>query len=167
MVLTHGVPTAFRDNSNIYHQPPLGKLPSLSGHAIAYRWRSLLRVVRVTGCCLFRCPAPMDHFLCASHFQHPLQKWSIVDMCDRPTEFPAHKHLRCMKVGQNTSACCRREKSLLNTTQACSGRRSKSCGAHQPRRRGHLRTENDPLTRQQQINVSVQYKEGFSPILYC
>ena len=50
------------------HIPPTatGSVPSLSGHAIAYRWRSLPRVLRhgasspqgssSNGCCLFRYP---------------------------------------------------------------------------------------------------------------
>ena len=64
VVLTHGIPRAFRDGVHIHHQRPTGQSPSLSGHAIAYRWRALPRVRRQrargpqdsssNGCCLFR-----------------------------------------------------------------------------------------------------------------
>ena len=51
MVLTCGIPPEFRGGVHLFiiykiairH---IGSVPSLSGHAIAYRWRSLLRVRR-------------------------------------------------------------------------------------------------------------------------
>ena len=45
LVLSDGIPPEFR---GIYIEPPnaIGSVPSLSGHAIAYRWRSLPRVRR-------------------------------------------------------------------------------------------------------------------------
>ena len=65
-----------------YIIPPydIGSVPSLSGHVIAYRWRSLPRVRRhrtsspqgssSNGCCL--CRLPLDQLLCASTlFPHP------------------------------------------------------------------------------------------------
>ena len=44
----YGIPPDFRVNVHIYLKPPydIGSVPSLSGHAIAYRWRSLPRVRR-------------------------------------------------------------------------------------------------------------------------
>ena len=46
LVLTYGIPPGFR--GGIHMKPPyaIGSVPSLSGHAIAYRWRSLPRVRR-------------------------------------------------------------------------------------------------------------------------
>ena len=43
LVLTHGIPPDFRAASIYLFKPPyaIGSVPSLSGHAIAYRWRSL------------------------------------------------------------------------------------------------------------------------------
>ena len=61
----------------IYFKPPsaIGPVPSLSGHAIAYRWRSLPRVagtgplnpkVVPNECCLGRSPT-MDQLICECH----------------------------------------------------------------------------------------------------
>ena len=64
-------------------KPPyvIGPVPSLSGHAIAYRWRSLPRVRRhratspqgnsSNGCYLFI--TTMKQLMCACLFPHPLQ----------------------------------------------------------------------------------------------
>ena len=44
LVLTYGIPPEFRGGVHIFIlKPPydIGSVPSLSGHAIAYRWRSL------------------------------------------------------------------------------------------------------------------------------
>ena len=45
-MLTYGIPPEFR--GGVHMKPPyaIGSVPSLSGHAIAYRWRSLPRVRR-------------------------------------------------------------------------------------------------------------------------
>ena len=45
-VLTYGIPPEFR--GGVHMKPPyaIGSVPSLSGHAIAYRWRSTPRVRR-------------------------------------------------------------------------------------------------------------------------
>ena len=47
LVLTYGIPLEFRGGVH-FMKPPyaIGSVPSLSGHAIAYRWRSLPRVRR-------------------------------------------------------------------------------------------------------------------------
>ena len=48
-VLTYGIPPGFRGGVHfIYFKPQyaIGSVPSLSGHVIAYRWRSLPRVRR-------------------------------------------------------------------------------------------------------------------------
>ena len=46
LVLTYGITPEFR--GGVHMKPPyaIGSVPSLSGHAIAYRWRSLPRVRR-------------------------------------------------------------------------------------------------------------------------
>ena len=46
LVLTYGIAPEFR--GGVHMKPPyaIGSVPSLSGHAIAYRWRSLPRVRR-------------------------------------------------------------------------------------------------------------------------
>ena len=65
LVLTHGIPPAFRGGAHLFiPSTAIGSLPGSSGHAIAYRWRSLPRVRRhrtsssqessSNGCCLFR-----------------------------------------------------------------------------------------------------------------
>ena len=36
LVLTHGIPTAFRDGVHVYRQPPSRESKNLSGHAIVY-----------------------------------------------------------------------------------------------------------------------------------
>ena len=45
-MLTYGIPPEFR--GGVHMKPPyaIGSFPSLSGHAVAYRWRSLPRVPR-------------------------------------------------------------------------------------------------------------------------
>ena len=45
-MLTYGIPPEFR--GGVHMKPPyaIGSVPSLSGHAVAYRWRSLPRVRR-------------------------------------------------------------------------------------------------------------------------
>ena len=80
MVLTHGIPPEFRGGIRLFKPPyAIGSVPSLSGHAIACRWRSLPRVRRhrasspqgswSNGCCLCRSPWTNS---CASRFPHPL-----------------------------------------------------------------------------------------------
>ena len=58
LVLTRGIPPDFRASVRLFiSSTAIGSVPNLSGHAIAYRWRSLLRVRRHrarNGCCLFR-----------------------------------------------------------------------------------------------------------------
>ena len=65
VVLTHGILPAFRGGVHLFIPPTaIGSVPGLSGHANAYRWRSLPRVRRhrasspqgssSNGCCLFR-----------------------------------------------------------------------------------------------------------------
>ena len=49
LVRTYGIPLEFRGGVRLFIQnphTPSGQSPSLSGHAIAYRWRSLPRVRR-------------------------------------------------------------------------------------------------------------------------
>ena len=44
LVLTHGIPPYFRGGVHLFiPSPAIEPVPSLSGHAIAYRWRSLPR----------------------------------------------------------------------------------------------------------------------------
>ena len=46
-MLTHGIPPAFHGGIYLFKPPyAIGSVPSLSGHAVAYRWRSLPRVRR-------------------------------------------------------------------------------------------------------------------------
>ena len=44
MVLTYGIPPEFRGGVHVKPPYAIGSVPSLSGHAVAYRWRSLPRV---------------------------------------------------------------------------------------------------------------------------
>ena len=48
LVLTHGIPPVFRGGVHLFILPRyvIGSVPSLSGYAITYRWRSLPRVRR-------------------------------------------------------------------------------------------------------------------------
>ena len=47
MLLTYGIPPKFRGGVHLMKPPyVIGSIPSLSGHAIVYRWRSLPRVRR-------------------------------------------------------------------------------------------------------------------------
>ena len=82
LVLTyHGIPPDFRGGVHLFKPPyAIGSVPCLSGHAIAYRWRSLssvcrhgsivLKVVPATGAAIFQ--VTMDQLMCASLFPHPL-----------------------------------------------------------------------------------------------
>ena len=46
-MLTYGLPPEFRGGAHLFIPPyAIGSVPSLSGHAIAYRWRPLPRVRR-------------------------------------------------------------------------------------------------------------------------
>ena len=74
LVLTHGISPAFHGGGYLFSPPyAIGSVPNLSGHAIAYRWRSLRRVLRHTasikvsssnGHCLLRFHhGPIDVFL--------------------------------------------------------------------------------------------------------
>ena len=73
LVLTHGIPPDFRRGVHFFIPPTATEsVPSLSGHAIAYRWRVLHKVRRrrtsspqrssSNECCLFSCP-PMDQLM--------------------------------------------------------------------------------------------------------
>ena len=76
LVLTHGISPDFRGGVHLIIQPyAIGSVPSLSSHAIAYRWRSLSRGRRhrvsspqgssSNGRCL--CRSPWDHTGGRSH----------------------------------------------------------------------------------------------------
>ena len=77
LVLTHGIRSDVHGGVHIYLLAPhtVGLVPSLSGRAIAYRWRSLprvrwhraLKVVRVT---IAAFASPWTKFYCASLFSH-------------------------------------------------------------------------------------------------
>ena len=83
LVLTHGIPPAFHDGVHLFiPSTAIGSVLNSSGHAIAYRWRSLPRARRrgassrsqgssSNGCRFFRCIA-MDQFFRASLFPHLL-----------------------------------------------------------------------------------------------
>ena len=88
LVLTRGILIAFRGGIHFYIIPPcaIGSVPSLSGHAIAYRWRLLLRVRRHTacnGCCRLRCHhGPISNAPLFSHAHYCY----VVDMMTRPIQ---------------------------------------------------------------------------------
>ena len=45
LVLTHGILSNFHGGVYLFNPPyPIGSVPSFSGHAVEYRWRSLPRV---------------------------------------------------------------------------------------------------------------------------
>ena len=46
LVLTYGIPPEFRGGVHMKPRHVIGSVPSSSGHAVAYRWRSLPRVRR-------------------------------------------------------------------------------------------------------------------------
>ena len=84
-VLTYGIPPDFRDGLHFFiPSTAIVSVPSLSGHEIAYRRRSLPidrrhranspqgTIVPVTSSAAFA-GITMDHFLCDSLFPHPLQ----------------------------------------------------------------------------------------------
>ena len=74
-------PPDFRGRVHLFMSPTaIESVPSLSGHAIAYRWRSLPSVRRhrasspqcySSSGCSFSC-ITMDHLICASLFPYPL-----------------------------------------------------------------------------------------------
>ena len=83
---SHGIPPEFRGGVHIFFPAPhtIGSVPSLSGHAIAYRLHSLPRVrwhrgsspqgSSSNGCCL--CITMDQMLLCSSLFPHPLLIYS-------------------------------------------------------------------------------------------
>ena len=85
-MLTHGIPPEFRGGVHIFLPAThtIGSVPSLSGHAIACRLRSLPRVrwhrasspqgSSSNGCCL--CITMDRMLLCSSLFPHPLMIYS-------------------------------------------------------------------------------------------
>ena len=88
LVLTRGIPPDVHGGVHIFLPPhTIGSVPSLSGHAVAYRWRSLprvrwhkasivLKVVRVTGAAF---ASPWTNFYCAPLFSHT-HYWYKVSM---------------------------------------------------------------------------------------
>ena len=84
--LVLGILPEFRGGVHIFLPAPhtIGSVPSLSGHAIAYRWRSLPRVrwhrasspqgSSSNGCC--PCITMDQMLLCSSLFPHPLLIYS-------------------------------------------------------------------------------------------
>ena len=88
LVLTHGVPLDVHGGVHIFLPEPhtIGSVPSISGRAIAYRWRSLLRVrwhravvlevVRGTGAAF---SSPWTKCYCAPLFSHT-HHWYKVSM---------------------------------------------------------------------------------------
>ena len=88
LVLTHGIPSDAPGGVHIFLPPhTIGSAQSLSGHATAYRWRSLPRVrwhrasivlkaVRVTGVAF---ASPWTNYYCAPLFSHTYY-WYKVSM---------------------------------------------------------------------------------------
>ena len=87
-MLTYGIPPEFR--GGVHMKPPyaIGSVPSLSGHAVAYRWRSLPRVRR------HRASKPqgsservlpwqitMDQLIFASLTYMRIQQWTVHEEC--------------------------------------------------------------------------------------
>ena len=124
LVLTHGIPPDFRGGVHLFIPPyAIGSSPSLSGHAIAYRWRSLPRVHRhrasspqgssSNGCCLRRshhgpinvCPSfPRPLLVCSGHD----------DMCDTGSTGGIKKTYWCiMRIELMNSALRRGPRGLL------------------------------------------------------
>ena len=91
LVLTHGIPPDVHGGVGIFLPAPhtIGLVPSLSGRAIAYRWRSLprvrwhrpvglvLKVARVTGAAV---ASPWTKCYCAPLFSHTNFYWNTVSM---------------------------------------------------------------------------------------
>ena len=87
-MLTHGIPPDVHGGVHIFLPAhTIGSVPSLSGHVIAYRWRSLprvrwhrasivLTVVRVTGAAF---ASPWTKYYCAPLFSHT-HYWYKVSM---------------------------------------------------------------------------------------
>ena len=97
-MLTHGIPPISAAASIYLLKPPLaiGSVPSSSGHAIAYRWRSLPRVRRhrasspqgssSNGCCHFA-----GHHVCVCVFSsHPFWTSSSLDVPAGVTQEEGH-----------------------------------------------------------------------------
>ena len=116
LVLTHGIPPDVRGGVHIILPPhTIGSVQSLSGHAVAYRWRSLprvrwnrasivLKVVRVTGVAF---ASPWTNYYCAPLFSHTHYYYYKVSMfryktlallllyCFMGTLFPSRGLLHC------------------------------------------------------------------------
>ena len=84
---THEIPPDFRGDVHLFKPPyAIGSVPRISGHAVAYRWRSLPRVHRHRAsspqgsssneCCLSRSRWTIE---CAPLFSH-IQYWFGVGM---------------------------------------------------------------------------------------
>ena len=90
LVLTHGIPPDVHGGVHIFLPAPhtIGSVSSLSGRAIACRWRPLPRVrwhrasssqgSSSNGCCL--CITPWTKCCCASLFSHTHYYWYKVSM---------------------------------------------------------------------------------------
>ena len=88
LVLAHGIPPDVRGGVHMFLPPhTIGSVQSLSGHAVAYRWRPLprvrwhrasivLKVVRVTGAGF---ASPRTNYSCAPLFSH-IHSWYEVSM---------------------------------------------------------------------------------------
>ena len=90
-MLTYGIPPEFR--GGVHMKPPyaIGSVPSLSGHAVAYRWRSLPRVRRHRASKLqgsservLPWQITMDQFIFASLFH--IHYWYEVGMLKVPMQ---------------------------------------------------------------------------------
>ena len=101
-MLTRGIPPEFRGGVHIFLPAPhtIGSVPSLSGHAIAYRSRSLPRVrwhrasspqgSSSNGCCL--CITMNQMLLCSSLFPHLLHYWYTVNMSKLSGVYKIYKY---------------------------------------------------------------------------
>ena len=99
-MLTHGIPPEFRGGVHIFLPAPhtIGSVPSLSGHAIAYRLRSLPRVrwhrasspqgSSSNGCCL--CITMDQKCYCAPLFSHTHYWYTVNIMSKLSGVFSSH-----------------------------------------------------------------------------
>ena len=104
LVLTQGIPPAFRDGVHFFIlSAATGSVPSLSGKAVAYRWRSLPRVCRrkassrrgssSNGFCLFR----YRHGPISVRLSFLTPTFGTVDICDKTDSLPTRLRRRCLR----------------------------------------------------------------------
>ena len=163
--LTYGIPPRVpRRRPFIYFKPPctIGSVPSLSGHAIAYRWRSLPRVRRHRASKpqgsserVLRWQIIMDQLICASlshtHYWYEVGMLKIPAICYVNIFVDLHIQRAVLATEETTVTQRVTHRPIKCQSRSWSQRRTKIDGSHH---------DDNPVLKPTEIQIATKSLPG-------